>query len=207
MNLVHSPRKRMELCSCLTALLKFALQTAEDVIKSETTFPWLACAATHSAHSNQTLRLHGCSSLRLTGHSVATACTRTCKTERTGRTTNSRPLPAKCAICRRILLRLCTGCSLCILFCEDTNDPCSDFVVHDSLVVLAHDVDTEFLKASSAFIRLKGGVVTYHDIVRLELEWFRLDTFRAQPLAINERPVRALDIFNEDLSRFQRLNK
>ena len=125
----------------------------------------------------------------------------------TGRTTNSRPLPAKCAICRRILLRLCTGCSLCILFCEDTNDPCSDFVVHDSLVVLAHDVDTEFLKASSAFIRLKGGVVTYHDIVRLELEWFRLDTFRAQPLAINERPVRALDIFNEDLSRFQRLNK
>lgn len=41
---------------------------------------------------------------------------------------------------------LCSGCHLNILFREDADDACGDFVVYDSSVVLADNVDTEFLR-------------------------------------------------------------
>ena len=51
--------ERMQLSTRLAALLELALQSAEDVVKSETTLARHADVCAHPAHAHETLRLEG----------------------------------------------------------------------------------------------------------------------------------------------------
>ena len=57
-NLSHRTVERVELNASLVTFLQFALEAAEDVVKSETTLAGRAHASAHATHSNKPLRLH-----------------------------------------------------------------------------------------------------------------------------------------------------
>lgn len=60
---------------------------------------------------------------------------------------------------------------------------CSDLVVHDCLLVLAHDVDSQL-----------------EHVLLSQFSWFGFFVFLAQPHAVDERAVATLDILDEDAS-------
>jgi hypothetical protein len=145
----HCTRQRLKIGTRLAALLEFALQSAEDVVKRQAALPWRTCAAAHPAHPDKTLRLHRRSPLRAGDAICRTSAVRTGKTERARLSCHTRALATERAICWRILLCFCPRSGLSILLGEDADDARCDFMVYDSSVVLANNVDTEFLTAVS----------------------------------------------------------
>ena len=86
-------------------------------------------------------------------------------------------LSAERAVRRGILLRFRAGCSLRILLCEDADDARGDLVVDDGGVVLADDVDAEFLETVWTVYRPVTRACTYHYVIRFELKRLRLESF------------------------------
>jgi hypothetical protein len=66
-------------------------------------------------------------------------------------------------------------------------------VVHDGAVILADDVDAEFLHSAETLRP------THHHVLIFELKRIALDAFRGKALVVDEGPVGRLDIFDEDL--------
>ena len=58
MNLVNRAIQGVEFSTSLMTFLEFALETAEDVVKSETALAGWTHATTHTAHTDEPLRLH-----------------------------------------------------------------------------------------------------------------------------------------------------
>jgi len=84
----------------------------------------------------------------------------------------------------------CTGIELTkveniIALTVDTSmlDLCSDLVVHDCLLVLAHDVDSKL-----------------ENVLLSQLSWFGFFVFLAQTHTVDECAVATLDILDEDAS-------
>lgn len=62
-------------------------------------------------------------------------------------------------------------------------DLCGDLVVHDCLLVLAHDVDSQL-----------------ENVLLSQFSWFGFFVFLAQPHPVDECAVATLDILDEDTS-------
>ena len=147
MNVVHCASQRVKLGARLATFLQLALQTTQNVVERQSALPWGTCATAHSSHPDQSLWLHCRSSLR-TRHSVRCCCAiRTSVAKRARLSSNAGALATQCAVRWWILLRFSTRSGLGILFREYADDACGDFMVDNSCVVFANDVDTEFLAA------------------------------------------------------------
>lgn len=141
MDLCESTTQRVQLGTSLPALLEFSLQSAQDVVECETTLPWCPHIPTHTAHADKPLRLQGRSPLR-TRRAIGATLTVAGEVERA----------VACAWLighlPKVALRVLFGalCGLRLKLGENAHDARCDLVVHDRLVVLANDVDTEFLR-------------------------------------------------------------
>ena len=135
----------MQLSSGISTLLQFALKTTYDVVKSKTALAWGSHTAAHTPHTDEALRLHIGTALR-TGSSLI-AVKGKCIT---GAGSRIWVLVMICEGVTRgmlaLLLLFCTSGGLYILFSKDADDPSSDFMMYDSLVVFTDDVDTKFLR-------------------------------------------------------------
>ena len=80
------------------------------------------------------------------------------------------------------------GGRCCVLGREDADDAGGDFVVHDRLVVLAHNVDTKL-----------------DDIIRLQFERLGFCALGREPVAVDECSVRRLDVFDVYLYNIKRI--
>lgn len=138
MNFVHSASEGMELAPGISALLQLALKPCEDVIERKATFAWRSHVPTHTPHSNEPLRHR-----RTTGTRRTVRCGGLLPCEAEAATGGC--LARDGAVTRWVLLRLCARGGLCILFVQDTDHTSGDFVVYYCFVVLAYDVDSEFL--------------------------------------------------------------
>lgn len=135
----------MKLGSRFSALLEFTLETAQDVIKSETAFARRPHASPHTTHTNKALGLHSGTAL---GPRI---CLGAVKAESIARTL---ALVGVLMMIREgvtgrvlsLLLLLFMACSvLDVLLRKDTEDTGSDLVMNDCLVVLANDINAKFL--------------------------------------------------------------
>jgi len=134
----------MELSTGLATFLKFTLETAEDVVESETTLTGWAHAAAHATHADEPLRLHRRTTLAANGWSLAVEVERVTWTSGGGHVlVVTREGITGWILGELLLFRM--GSGLGVLLVEDAEDTGSDLVVDDSLVVFTDDVDTEFL--------------------------------------------------------------
>lgn len=135
----------MKLASGVSALLELTLKTTQDVIKSETALARRSHTSTHATHTDEALGLHSGTTLSSTIRLSAVKAESVTRTwalvavlvmvgERVAR-----------RIVRLLLLLLMTGGGLSVLLCKDTEYTGGDLVMNDSLVVLANDVNAEFL--------------------------------------------------------------
>src|SRR5882757_6533197 len=69
-------------------------------------------------------------------------------------------------------------------------------MVDDSHVVF---VDSELLTESDKKMKVRSKVGTYNDIVRFEFVRLTLEPLWTESFAVDECPVGALDVFDEDL--------
>lgn len=114
------------------------------MVEREATFAWRAHVRTHATHTYQALGRGGTALLSrstvrgwlLLAREVESAA-RGC-------------LPRDGAVARRVLLSLCPCGGLCILLPEYAEDARRDFMVDDRLVILADNINTEFLLSSTA---------------------------------------------------------
>ena len=77
---------------------------------------------------------------------------------------------------RMLLVGFCAGSDLHVLLRKDADDSCCDFVVYDSLVVLANDVDAEFLRGRGGKkaevrkgVKAEWSKKTYDDVIAFHL--------------------------------------
>lgn len=147
MNLVHSTGQGMKLGAGVPALLELALEPCEDVIERKPALAWRSHVPAHASHADEALGHRRATGARCTirGSGLlpceAKATTRGC-------------LPCDGAVTRRVLLRLCSRGGLGILLVRYAEDTGGDFVVNYCFVVLADDVDSEFLACN---MQVSGG--------------------------------------------------
>ena len=149
MNLREPGAQRMQLRTRLPTLLQLALQSAQDVVKRESALPRDPDVPTHTAHPLQAL-LQRRPPLR-TGGAIRVPLAVPDKVERAVAGPWLVGHGADVAL-RALLLRLRFGAlrGLRVELREDAYDACRDLVVDDRFVVLADDVDTEFLDAGGS---------------------------------------------------------
>lgn len=97
---------------------------------------------------------------------------------------------------------LYTGSVLDVLLSKHAENTSGNLVVDGSFIVLANDVNAEFLNMT----RLKNNEmrkrkVAYHDIVIFQFKRVGLDAFGTETFAVDECAIRTLDVFDEDLGR------
>ena len=79
-------------------------------------------------------------------------------------------------------------------------DTSGDLVVDDCLIVLANDINAEFLRMTPMKKNVTGKkIMVYQAIVIFQFKRFGLDTFGTETLPVNECTVAALNVLDEDL--------
>lgn len=153
-NLVHRAVQRVELSTSLATFLELALETAKDMVESETALSGWAHATAHAAHADESLRLHRRATLAANSGSLTTEVERV---TRAGSGSHvlvvTREGVTGWVLGELLLLHM--GGGLSVLLVEDAEDTGSDFVVDNGLVVLTDDVDTEFLVECGCFVKLR----------------------------------------------------
>ena len=175
------------------------------MVEREATLPWDTHVPAHTTHPYETLRLERWSPLRAIDPiraALAVASEVECAV------TGTRLVRHRAHVTLRpLLLRLCFGAlrGLRVELREYAYDACGDLVVDDGLVVLADDIDAEFLQkggreTTTPTARHGTGIFsTYDDVVGLELEGVGLEPLGAEPLAVDEGAVGAFHVLYPDL--------
>lgn len=144
MNVTHRAVQRVEFGSCLATFLKFALKTAEDMVEGQTTLARRAHAATHTAHTDEPLRLHRGASLASNGRSLTVKVERVAGAGSGGHVlVVTREGITGWILGEVLLFRL--GGGLGVLLIENAENTGSNLVVDDGLVVFADNVNAKLL--------------------------------------------------------------